>query len=104
MKIIGSWWSGRILKRKPLLKNHLATFLSFQNEEKAYVSDVVGSRLIEISKSEHAILELINGRRTIGDIVELLYEENPNQHHDIRSVERDVLDFFKRLYKEDVLS
>ena len=93
-----------LLKKRPLLTSHLVTYFSFSNEEKAYLSDVLlRTTFLEITQREHAALEFADGRRTVREIISLLYNEYPRQYPNVRSAERELLTFFKNLYDNGLI-
>lgn len=86
------------LESRPLLKNNFATYFSFSDEEKAFLSDVLSREtFIEIDRSSHDALEFADGKRTIREIAKLIYEKYPKRYDCIASAEKEMLSLFQKL-------
>lgn len=107
LKSMAKWIRGKkkndSLIVKPLLSENLVVFFSFSDEGKAYILDVVLREIfMEIDVISHDMLELANGKRTIGEIASQIKEKFPEKYGSIEKSEEETSNFFQTMNSKGI--
>lgn len=108
MKRVVGWVRGAIkkdpLNSKPVLKDHLVTYLSFSDVNTAYISDVVlRETFIKIDRWEHDALKLSNGHKTIGEIASLIFAKYPKKYSGLALAQKETYGLFQKLLDKGII-